>query len=351
MSSDVTPVAVEIEICPSISPLPLVPEFEFGDVLSLLSQRHEDSADSGGSDPSSEVILWVWPVRLLEIINWELLLSVTWNSITSTSRSHQTHSDPAQADLRKVFNDNNSTFNLFDMKSVKILLRKRDNYRSRTGNPPSSFYPQNCPKWTLSPSPRANCDQQHVIMATSSAPNTAYRQRLRDQLGNKYFLLFLLGSGPDQGLLEDEARQFGDILQVELEEEYRALPYKILLGYVWVNRYCGPYSKERCQTRNLPSEMEINKGFSYHRCLLPSTYLFDIFPQYISKIDDDTLVDFTLLDSLLAQTDLTNKISCPSVMRNQKPWRHPQAQVMGKWTNLIEGILPRYFSIKIIEGL
>ena len=70
--------------------------------------------------------------------------------------------------------------------------------------------------------------------------------------------------------------------------------------------------------------------------------------QYISKMDDDTLVDFELLDSLLADTDLTNKVACPSVMRNQKPWRHPQARVMGKWTNLIEGILPRYFSMKII---
>ena len=132
----------------------------------------------------------------------------------------------------------------------------RETIRSRTENPPPSFYPPKL-SWPLSPSPRANCDQQHVILATSSAPNTAYRQRLRDQLGNKYFLLFLLGSDPDQGLLEDEARQFGDILQAELEEEYRALPYKILLGYVWVNRYCGPDSKERCQTRNLPWEIEI----------------------------------------------------------------------------------------------
>ena len=74
----------------------------------------------------------------------------------------------------------------------------------------------------------------------------------------------------------------------------------------------------------------------------------DCLSQYISKMDDDTLVDFELLDSLLADTDLTNKVACPSVMRNQKPWRHPQAKVMGKWTNLIEGILPRYFSMKII---
>ena len=143
----------------------------------------------------------------------------------------------------------------------------RETIRSRTENPPPSFYPPNCPSWPLSPSPRANCDQQHVILATSSAPNTAYRQRLRDQLGNKYFLLFLLGSGPDQGLLEDEARQFGDILQAELEEEYRALPYKILLGYVWVNRYCGSDSKERCQTRNLPWEIEINFGVSFHQLI------------------------------------------------------------------------------------
>ena len=85
-------------------------------------------------------------------------------------------------------------------------------------------------------------------MATSSPQNFAYRQRLRARLGETHFLLFLLGTGPGLPLLEDEAEQFGDILQVELVEEYRALPYKILLGYVWVNRYCGPHTKERCHT-------------------------------------------------------------------------------------------------------
>ena len=70
--------------------------------------------------------------------------------------------------------------------------------------------------------------------------------------------------------------------------------------------------------------------------------------KYISKIDDDTVVDFDLLDKLLAETDMDARIVCPTVMRNQKPWRHPQAKVMGKWTNLVEGILRRYFSIKLI---
>ena len=72
--------------------------------------------------------------------------------------------------------------------------------------------------------------------------------------------------------------------------------------------------------------------------------------QFISKIDDDTEVDFDLLDRLLADTDLSNKIVCPTVMRNQKPWRHPEAKVMGKWTNLVEGILLKYFSIKLISS-
>ena len=70
--------------------------------------------------------------------------------------------------------------------------------------------------------------------------------------------------------------------------------------------------------------------------------------KYISKIDDDTLVDFDLLDRLLAHRDLSNTIACPTIMRNQKPWRHPEAKVMGKWTNLVEGILLKYFSIKLI---
>ena len=97
----------------------------------------------------------------------------------------------------------------------------------------------------VSLSPSRRCEEEHVVMATSTNNNFAYRQRLRARLGQKYFLLFLLGTSQDRPLsdLAAESQQFGDILQVDILDQYQALPYKILLGYTWVNRYCGPTTK------------------------------------------------------------------------------------------------------------
>ena len=99
----------------------------------------------------------------------------------------------------------------------------------------------------LSLSPSRRCEEEHVVMATSTNNNFSYRQRLRARLGQKYFLLFLLGTSQDRPLsdLAAESQQFGDILQVDNLDQYQALPYKILLGYTWVNRYCGPTTKAR----------------------------------------------------------------------------------------------------------
>ena len=59
----------------------------------------------------------------------------------------------------------------------------------------------------------------------------------------------------------------------------------------------------------------------------------------MSKINDDSIIDFDLLDSLLDEKDVDEKektVSCPKVIRNQKPWRYPE--VMGKWTHPLEEI-------------
>ena len=66
----------------------------------------------------------------------------------------------------------------------------------------------------------------------------------------------------------------------------------------------------------------------------------------MSKIDDDSIIDFDLLDSLLDEKDADTKeetISCPTVIRNQKPWRYSDAKVMGKWTHPLEEIPDKFF--------
>ena len=41
--------------------------------------------------------------------------------------------------------------------------------------------------------------------------------------------------------------------------------------------------------------------------------------------------------------DKTETISCPTVIRNQKPWRYSEAKVMGKWTHSFEDIPDKFF--------
>ena len=78
-----------------------------------------------------------------------------------------------------------------------------------------------------------------MVIVTSSATNYFYRDRLRQQLGQKYFILFLLGTSYNNDTeadIREESVMFGDILQLNIEEEYLALPYKVLAGMVWSKR-------------------------------------------------------------------------------------------------------------------
>ena len=86
-------------------------------------------------------------------------------------------------------------------------------------------------------SPQRSCHHRHVVIATSSASNYFYRTRLRQQLGEKYFLVFLLGASAHTDTnLREESAVFGDLLQLDIREEYLALPYKVLAGLVWAVR-------------------------------------------------------------------------------------------------------------------
>ena len=61
-------------------------------------------------------------------------------------------------------------------------------------------------------------------------------------------------------------------------------------------------------------------------------------------MDDDSVVDFDLLFSLLERTATSKEdtILCPTVFRNMKPFRHPDAKVSGKWAYSYE-VIPGKF--------
>ena len=58
--------------------------------------------------------------------------------------------------------------------------------------------------------------------------------------------------------------------------------------------------------------------------------------KYIAKIDDDSIIDFDKLVTTLedmGKEENGETISCPSVTRNRKVWRHSEAKLMGKWAH------------------
>ena len=60
-------------------------------------------------------------------------------------------------------------------------------------------------------------------------------------------------------------------------------------------------------------------------------------------MDDDSLIDFDLLDNLLdASSDAIESVSCPSVWRNVKPWRHSESNIFGKYAISVEDLPENY---------
>ena len=62
---------------------------------------------------------------------------------------------------------------------------------------------------------------------------------MRKQLGQKAFLVFLIGltKTEDEGkALLTESLQEKDILQANLKESHKILPYKVAMGFIWVRR-------------------------------------------------------------------------------------------------------------------
>ena len=113
--------------------------------------------------------------------------------------------------IDSVFDDSSLSFHLFSDPQVSMLL---------------------------SPTP-LSCNKKHVVMVPSAPRNRDMRDRLREQLGEKVFLLFLLGRTRDEEgdkVLEEESNKEKDILQGDFRDSYRILPYKIVMGYIWVSR-------------------------------------------------------------------------------------------------------------------
>ena len=61
-------------------------------------------------------------------------------------------------------------------------------------------------------------------------------------------------------------------------------------------------------------------------------------PNFVINIDDDSIIDYDDLALRLNYENLhaseEDNIYCPSVLKNQKLWRHKAAPMMGKWAYL-----------------
>ena len=112
--------------------------------------------------------------------------------------------------LSSVYNEKLQTFHLFGKPQVRMLL-----------------------------SPRKACSAKNVVMIPSAPRNKVLRDMLRNKLGEKVYLLFLLGrTGSQEGdkMLKNESDQENDILQGDFHDSYELLTYKVVMGYIWLNR-------------------------------------------------------------------------------------------------------------------
>jgi hypothetical protein len=137
-----------------------------------------------------------------------------------------------------------------------------------------------------------------LVKTVGSSPEL--RSDVRERLASLSAIraIFLLGrpAGATEGAaLRMEAALHGDILMGDLQEDYNMMTYKIMLGLLWIDRWCANTTK------------------------------------HVVNIDDNAVVDFSRLLDVLERTEVRNSIVCPNVMRNLHVWRHKEAPMMGKW--------------------
>merc|ERR1712126_169063 len=145
------------------------------------------------------------------------------------------------------------------------------------------------------------CSNKNVFLVTSAPNNVQLRNQIRKDLKARSGVIFLIGQRDEQisRMLKAENSKNGDILQGTIEDSYRTLAHKIILGFLWIEKNC-PVDKR---------------------------------PKFMTKIDDDTELLHEELESALKNIDAEDfVIACPSVQRGIRIWRDSEAPIMGKWT-------------------
>ena len=127
-----------------------------------------------------------------------------------------------------------------------------------------------------------------------------WRGRTKDRREVKIIFLIAKPQEGSEGLqkyLEEEAAQFGDILQSDIVDGHRRLGYKILTGYVWSYLWC--------------SEVGM-----------------------VAKTDDNVVVDLESLLTTPSQQELGRRVLCGSGTphRNMKPLRSDRTHMTGNWS-------------------
>lgn len=137
----------------------------------------------------------------------------------------------------------------------------------------------------------------------SSAPQNFYnREKIRTTWGNSQQVVFLLGLANStlQPLIEQEAREYGDIVQGSFIDSYRNLTYKHVMGLLWA-------------TKNCPGA------------------------RYLLKLDDDVFVNTPYLNSYLPSLPEQRLIFCPVVAGSlvkrsyRSKWRVTPEEYSARW--------------------
>ena len=90
----------------------------------------------------------------------------------------------------------------------------------------------------LSPDPAHVCHHDPVVIVTSAPANSELRTEVREQYRGKAGVLFLLGATSEQLQhdLEQEHGRYNDIIQIDVHDSYKNVPYKTIFSYLWINR-------------------------------------------------------------------------------------------------------------------
>jgi len=165
------------------------------------------------------------------------------------------------------------------------------------------------------------CLHKHIFVITSAPQNIKLRNKVREYVRGRAGIVFLLGvpSSYEQrnSSLEVENDQHGDILQGDFPDSYPHLSHKVIMSFIWTNKHCLVDQKSDSEN-----------------------------PRFLIKMDDDSVIDYEDLAARLDYEDLYNGeedcVYCPSVLKNQKLWRHKAAPMMGKWAYMSDNFTRTY---------